>query len=610
MCRDSVNFNVRICVGSFFRNVKVGIGGSVCAAIRKAGAKSKLRSFLDVNEPELVEMLHRLWNHQGKAITYKELREAILSGEFARDGKINGGYAEKWLNDWRQDYSRFVENYMLPEWKKSFAAGLQEIADKHPGWYFNPSEIGVRDWARRRGAQFVTNSTQTQLDGLKAVIRRASTGDMHGMSVDKLAHVIRPMVGLTWRQGIANVNYYESLIKGGMSEKKALEKAILYGQKQHRYRGYNIARTELAFAYNHGSISGVREAQRVGLMGAVVKRWVTASDERTCAICNMLNGTAIELDGEFSCQGKGGERIPINPRLTEPETKQVPPAHPSCRCAVAFDEVSPPTMETMANAASYDKLVDAAPKQNRSGFDVIEEIGWLQSAGRYDIIEEVPENLGGGQSRMYAMGNYLNADGDFDLDRAVNDFRKYLDSLEDAKAGNIAFYLDRAVFEKKYSPGLVLGYNPLDEKIYYNPNHPWFGHYDFHTSVTHELSHMIDSILIHSANDEQFTNAINKAKKTVLDKLDYFYEQAEKESNGFLSDIMSGITEDKYDFSGHNKEYWQYPGSKEREVFANLYAMETLKSKDKECETALKVFKDNFPEIWDIYCGLLSREGL
>jgi len=364
---------------------------SVCA-IRKAGVKSKLRSFLDANEPELVEFLHRLWNHQGKAITYRELREAILSGEFARNGEIKGEYAEKWLNDWRQDYAQFVQKYMLPEWEKSFAAGLKEIADKHPGWYFNPSETGVRDWARRRGAQFVTNSTQTQLDGLKAIIRRASTGDMHGMSVDKLARVVRPMVGLTWRQGIANVNYYESLVNGGMSEKKALEKSIIYGQKQHRYRGYNIARTELTFAYNHGSISGIREAQRVGLMGAVVKRWVTAADERTCNICLSLNNVPLGLDEGFSYPSKDGKKlIPINPRLTEPETKEVPPAHPSCRCTVAFEEVSPPTQETMANAANYEKLVDITPKQGTSGFDVIQEIGWLQSDGRYDIIEETPK---------------------------------------------------------------------------------------------------------------------------------------------------------------------------------------------------------------------------
>ncbi len=366
------------------------VRASVCA-IRKAGVKSKLRLFLDANEPELVEILQRMWHHQGKAITYKELREAILSGEFAVNGETNGHYAEKWLNEWRQDYSRFVQEHMLPEWEKSFVEGLKEIAEKHPGWYFNPFETGVREWARRRGAQFVTNSSQTQLDGLKAIIRRASTGDMRGMSVDKLARVVRPMVGLTWRQGIANVNYYESLVKNGMSEKKALEKAILYGQKQHRYRGYNIARTELAFSYNHGAISGIREAQRVGLMGTVVKRWVTAADERTCPICVSLNGASLGLDEGFSYQGKGGELIPINPRLTEPETKEVPPAHPSCRCTVEFEEVSPPASEIMENAAAYDKLVDITPKPNASGFDIIEEIGWLQSTGRYDIIEEIPK---------------------------------------------------------------------------------------------------------------------------------------------------------------------------------------------------------------------------
>ncbi len=601
----------------------------IIKAVKKSGenedqesVKAKLRAFLDAHEPELVYFLQTLWHNQGRAITYKEIREAILSGEFSENKEITGGYAERWLNEWRQDYSKFVTEKLRPKWLLAMEEASKKLEEERPGWYFNPSSAETKIWAETRGAAFVTNSTNEQIRGLRALIHHASSS---GMSVDELARAVRPMVGLTYQQGVANANYLRTLIDNGMSEKKATEKAILYGQRQHRYRGYNIARTELAFAYNHGLIEGAKQAQAQGFLGKAVKVWCTSDDDiteanprfqdllnqgakhmkirqggklvtvigRTCKVCRALNGMRISLDEDF----------PFKTKLTDPTVRQCPPAHPSCRCTVKIVEIEPPDKDMLDNGP------EPSPEINEF-YDENKPHNALQPEWRYDIIEEIPESPDGGKPRSYAMGNYLNADGDFDLDGAIDDFRKYLDSVDDTKAENIRFYLDRVDFEKKYSPGLVLGYNPLDEKIYYNPKDPAFTYYDFHTSVTHELSHMIDSMLVNSANDERFTKALNEAKKTVLDKLDYFYEQAEKESNGFFSDIMSGITDGKYRFIGHNKEYWKYSGNKERETFANLYSLEALQSKDKECETALKVFQNNFPEIWNIYCSILSREGL
>ncbi len=335
---------------------------AIIRLIRKAGAKSKLRSFLDVNEPQLVQFLQTLWQNQGRAITYKELREAILSGEFSEDGILNGHYAEKWLNEWRQDYSRFVQKHMLPAWEKAMEMSARELPDSFPErlteWRFDPADTGVQNWMRTHGAAFVTNSTQTQLDGLRAVLRHAGAS---GMNVDELARVVRPMVGLTVQQTEANLKYYNALKDGGMKEKKALEKSILYGQRQHRYRGYNIARTELAFAYNHGALEGIRQAQKQGFIGAVVKKWVTADDERACSTCTSLDGHKIALDEDFN----------FYTRLTEPGIRLMPPAHPSCRCAVAFEEVAP------------GELGFAPPVQQASN-DIIDEIQETSSTIRQD----------------------------------------------------------------------------------------------------------------------------------------------------------------------------------------------------------------------------------
>lgn len=283
----------------------------------------KLRAFLDKEEPSLVYWLVNTWRAQGKAITYKELREAILAGDISAE----------LLEEWQQDYNRFVINYLQPRWEKAMVAAAAEITRTHPDWIFDPMADGVQEWTRSRAAAFVTNSTQTQLDGLRAVIRKAAV--LENMTVDNLARAIRPMVGLTYQQSVANMNYYTRLIENGMKEKRAQDLSLRYAARQHRYRGYNIARTELAFAYNQGSYQGTKQAQEAGYMGETVKVWCTADDERVCSICGGLEGARIAMDEDFDFKTKLA--TPANPTI-----RRVPPAHPSCRCAVLYEEISPP----------------------------------------------------------------------------------------------------------------------------------------------------------------------------------------------------------------------------------------------------------------------------
>lgn len=277
-----------------------------------------LRSFLDANEPSLVRILVNTWRSQGNAITYKELREAILAGDI--DADI--------LDDWMQDYNRFVVKYLQPAWEKAIVTAASAIERKYPLWHFDPMGAGVKEWTAAHSAEFVTSVTTTQIEGLRAVVRKAAV--LENMTVDGLARAIRPMVGLYKQQATANLNYYETLIEEGMSEQKALDKSIRYAARQHRYRAYNIARTELAFAYNQGSYEGTKQAQAAGYMGDTVKVWCTADDERVCPVCGGLDGKEIAMDDDFDFQTKlEGRNATI---------RRVPPAHPSCRCAVMYVE--------------------------------------------------------------------------------------------------------------------------------------------------------------------------------------------------------------------------------------------------------------------------------
>ena len=313
-------------MGIKFQNGRFGFDKGY-TSVKKSGEMEyvlqRLRSFLDAKEPDLVYLLVNIWQTQGKAITYKMLRESILAG----------GLDPKLLEDWQQDYVRFVVKHMRPAWEEAISAAANAIEERHPDWYFDPYADGVREWTENRGAAFVTNSTQAQIDGLQAVVQRAAV--LEDMNVDQLARSIRAMVGLTKQQTVANLNYYNNLIANGTSEKRALDLSLRYSARQHRQRGYNIARTELAFAYNQGSYTATKQAQAAGYMGEVVKVWSTADDERVCKICGALEGKRVAMDDDFDFQTRLA--------ATEPTIRRVPPAHPSCRCAVMYVEIAPPT---------------------------------------------------------------------------------------------------------------------------------------------------------------------------------------------------------------------------------------------------------------------------
>lgn len=305
---------------------RIGYSGGKITVHKTASSRTavlqRLRSFLDQNEPELVRFLVNMWRTQGRAITYKELREALLSGEIS----------PYLLEEWQQDYSLFVVQYYRPKLEAAMAAAAAELEKRYPDWRYDPMAAATQEWATNHGAEFVTNSTATQIEGLRTVVQQAAT--LENIGVDELSRVIRPMVGLTVQQSRANLRYYQNLLDHGTSTQRARDLSIRYAARQHRYRGYNIARTELAFAYNQGSYEATKQAQAAGYMGDTVKIWCTADDERVCHICGGLEGKRAAMDEDFSFRTRLQGR--------NETIRRVPPAHPSCRCAVMYKEISPP----------------------------------------------------------------------------------------------------------------------------------------------------------------------------------------------------------------------------------------------------------------------------
>ena len=279
---------------------------------------------------EPIEILCGFWEDQQNAITYQELRQAV----------IDGAISQETIRLWTQDYSVLVANRLSNLWTDAITAGSagQPILDGL-AFEFNTQAPGILNWLSERGAEFVTVCTQEQKDAISALLTKRMKD---GHTVDELSRLIRPCIGLTEGQTKATANYYDSIVENLKKEhprmkqerirKKAQDAALKYAEKQHRYRALTIAQTELAFAYNRGADESVRQAQAQGLMGEMRKRWCSSGDMSVCDMCDALDGTEIGMDEEFGFKG----------RVLFRGHKLLPPAHTRCACAVEYIEVSPP----------------------------------------------------------------------------------------------------------------------------------------------------------------------------------------------------------------------------------------------------------------------------
>lgn len=285
----------------------------------------KLNSFIDAKSPKLATFLARQSKAQQNAITYKELREAIFQGQFSLS----------YLAQWQQDYSGFVLDHYTPLVNQAVMQAATDLGARYGGLLFDP-QIGLMDdFIKDHGGQLIREVTQTQYKAINSLVRQAAMTET--MTVDQLARAIRPCVGLTQRQAQAVKNYYDSLVAQGYGAKNAQKKQAVYAERMHRLRASMIAQTETAYAYNASADALVRQNIQNGYFeNQVKKRWITAADERVCPTCGAIDGETVDLDAPFSI---GVQR---------------PPAHPRCRCAIAYENIKPiiPATTAAASAAS------------------------------------------------------------------------------------------------------------------------------------------------------------------------------------------------------------------------------------------------------------------
>lgn len=291
---------------------------------------AKLNDYLNQTEPETMRFLVGALEGMQNEVSYKELRQAYLSG----------GLTFAQFTDWQHRYSKLVTDVLLKKWMEAAEQAAEAEKNKFPKFNYNPAQSSAMEWLEAHAAELVTNMARDQMDAINAMVRHFS--GYTAITPDEAAIQIRACIGLTKPQALANVRYREAFAAAYMKqhpktkmevvERKARAAAAKYAGRQHRYRAMCIARTELAFGYNAGAYGATKDAQKQGYIGECKKKWLTAFDERVCPICSAMDGELADMDEKFT-----------NGSL-------LPPGHPQCRCAVAYEEEALPQPAPMATA--------------------------------------------------------------------------------------------------------------------------------------------------------------------------------------------------------------------------------------------------------------------
>lgn len=272
-----------------------------------ASVLERLSKFIDRESPHMSSFLYRMWGDQQQAITYHELREAIL----------DGGLSIDYLLDWQQDYSQYLSECYAPLAQKAIKRATKDLLFEYGGALCDPVADAMDEYITKHGGKLIREISTKQFNAINTLVRQATMTDT--MTVGQLAKAIRPCIGLTQYQSGMVKRFYEQLREQGVPHKKALKRQMVYAAKLHRERADLIAQTEMATTYNAATKKVVKDSIEQGVVGADSERyWLDADDERVCDKCGGIDGEVVGTDEPFS------------------NGIMDPPAHPGCRCGVGY----------------------------------------------------------------------------------------------------------------------------------------------------------------------------------------------------------------------------------------------------------------------------------
>jgi hypothetical protein len=202
---------------------------------------------------------------------------------------------------------------------KSGAVAAKALLAKGINISFDQTNPAAVEWVRAHAAELVTqNILPGAQESIRLIIQRAFD---EGIPPYPASILIREHIGILPRHVDAVIKYQNSLIdKYGIDE--AARRAGKYADKLLRYRAKMISRTECIRASNVGQQILWQSAVDKDLLrpDEWEREWIADETERTCEVCQGLDGkTAALIGGTFP----GGYEMPPDP-------------HPQCRCSVGL----------------------------------------------------------------------------------------------------------------------------------------------------------------------------------------------------------------------------------------------------------------------------------
>lgn len=172
-------------------------------------------------------------------------------------------------------------------------------------------------YAERRAGELVA---QISADTRIVINRLVTDAVRNGTSGRDLAHQLRQHIGLTEQQSRRLATYRAGLQAGDLSGEQIDRLTERFATQLLDQRCEMIARTETLRAANFGRLDAYRLAIETGALGPnATKVWLASPG--ACPECVDLDETTAPVDEPF---GNGDD---------------APPAHPSCRCAIAINDV-------------------------------------------------------------------------------------------------------------------------------------------------------------------------------------------------------------------------------------------------------------------------------
>ena len=194
----------------------------------------------------------------------------------------------------------------------------------------------------------------------------------------------------------------------------------------------------------------------------------------------------------------------------------------------------------------------------------------------------------------------------FNKEAALEKYKKFLLSVPEENRMYLTYYADNTEFLQDLNAEYTIGYSPRRDAIVYNDSIDDFWGYNMEEVITHELAHRADCLLFHSTKDRLFSKAIIDAEKVLRksDQLEAILAKYTAEMKNYcLSDIFSALLGEWHNLlpAGHSDKYWSIPGNREKEIFAELFTLQSLNN-----HSALRVIENEFPEVYSVYLKIIK----